>query len=104
MCRNIELRKNEMKITKKEFIMMLGSMFLMSAAVYYEMMPNNLVLGSLSGLVLVLVKIIPLPVSTITFVLNMILLVIGYIFIGKEFGVNRSCITYAYNIYRDLRY
>ena len=71
MCRNIELRKNEMKITKKEFIMMLGGMFLMSAAVYYEMMPNNLVLGSLSGLVLVLVKIIPLPVSTITFVLNM---------------------------------
>ena len=55
--------------------------------VYYEMMPNNLVLGSLSGLVLVLVKIIPLPVSTITFVLNMILLVIGYIFIGREFGV-----------------
>ena len=87
MCGNIELRKNEMKITKKEFIMMLGGMFLMSAAVYYEMMPNNLVLGSLSGLVLVLVKIIPLPVSTITFVLNMILLVIGYIFIGREFGV-----------------
>ena len=28
-----------MKITKKEFIMMLGGMFLMSAAVYYEMMP-----------------------------------------------------------------
>lgn len=76
-----------MKITKKEFIMMLGGMFLMSAAVYYEMMPNNLVLGSLSGLVLVLVKIIPLPVSTITFVLNMVLLVIGYIFIGREFGV-----------------
>ena len=76
-----------MKITKKEFIMMLGGMFLMSAAVYYEMMPNNLVLGSLSGLVLVLVKIIPLPVSAITFALNMILLVIGYIFIGREFGV-----------------
>ena len=74
-----------MKITKKEFIMMLGGMFLMSAAVYYEMMPNNLVLGSLSGLVLVLVKIIPLPVSAITFALNMILLVIGYIFIGREF-------------------
>ena len=63
-----------MKITKKEFIMMLGGMFLMSAAVYYEMMPNNLVLGSLSGLVLVLVKIIPLPVSTITFVFNLVLL------------------------------
>ena len=92
-----------MKITKKEFIMMLGGMFLMSAAVYYEMMPNNLVLGSLSGLVLVLVKIIPLPVSTITFVLNMILLVIGYIFIGRGIRCeDRSCITYASDVSEDF--
>lgn len=34
-------------ITFKEFVLMLFGMFLMSAAVYYEMMPNNLVLGSL---------------------------------------------------------
>lgn len=92
-----------MKITKKEFIMMLGGMFLMSAAVYYEMMPNNLVLGSLSGLVLVLVKIIPLPVSTITFVLNMILLVIGYIFYRQGIRCeDRSCITYASDVSEDF--
>ena len=77
-----------MKITKKEFIMMLGGMFLMSAAVYYEMMPNNLVLGSLSGLVLVLVKIIPLPVSTITFVLNMILLVVLFNMNASSGGID----------------
>lgn len=94
-----------MKITKKEFIMMLGGVFLMSAAVYYEMMPNNLVLGSLSGLVLVLVKIIPLPVSTITFVLNMVLLVIGYIFIGREFGVKTVLASLMLPMYlRILRY
>ena len=91
-----------MKITKKEFIMMLGGMFLMSAAVYYEMMPNNLVLGSLSGLVLVLVKIIPLPVSTITFVLNMILLVIGYFYRQGIRCEDRSCITYASDVSEDF--
>ena len=65
---------------------MLAGMFLISAAVYYIMMPANLVLGSLSGLVLVLVNFIPLKVSTLTFILNAVLLVCGYIFIGKEFG------------------
>lgn len=75
------------KITLKEILMMLAGMFLMSAAVYYVMMPNDLVLGSLSGLVLVLVNFIPIKVSTLTFILNVVLLVVGYIFIGKEFGL-----------------
>ena len=75
------------KISFKEIIMMLAGMFLMSAAVYYIMMPDHLVLGSLSGLVLVLVNVIPVSVSTLTFILNAVLLVIGYIFIGKEFGL-----------------
>ena len=75
------------KITLKEILMMLAGMFLMSAAIYYVMMPDNLVLGSLSGLVLVLVNFIPVKVSTLTLILNMILLVAGYIFIGKEFGL-----------------
>lgn len=75
------------KITLKEIIMMLAGMFLMSAAIYYVMLPDNLVLGSLSGLVLVLVNFIPMKVSTLTLILNVILLVVGYIFIGKEFGL-----------------
>ena len=70
----------------KSFLTMLAGMFLISAAVYYIMMPANLVLGSLSGLVLVLVNFIPLKVSTLTFILNAVLLICGCIFIGKEFG------------------
>lgn len=74
------------KMNLKELLTMSAGMFLISAAVYYMMMPANLVLGSLSGLVLVLVNFIPLKVSTLTFILNVILLVCGYVFIGKEFG------------------
>lgn len=79
----------KMKITLKEFLMMLAGMFLMSLAIYYVMMPDNLVLGSLSGLVLVLVNFIPVKVSTLTLILNVILLIIGYVFIGKEFGLKQ---------------
>lgn len=74
-------------ITLKEFALMLIGMFLMSAAVYYEMMPNNLVLGSLSGLVMVLANFIPLKISTLTLLLNVVLLIIGYVIIGKNFGI-----------------
>lgn len=75
------------KITLKEILVMLAGMFLMSAAVYYIMMPNDLVLGSLSGLVLVLVNFIPVKVSTLTLILNVVLLIVGYVFVGKEFGL-----------------
>ncbi|MBE6020970.1 MAG: YitT family protein [Clostridiales bacterium] len=61
-------------------------MFLISAAVYYFMIPAQLVVGSISGLVLVLTNIIPLSQSVLTFILNALLLIVGYIFIGREFG------------------
>ena len=61
-------------------------MFIVAVAVYYMMMPGGFVLGSLSGLVIVLVNFIPLPVSVLTFIINGILLVIGFLLIGKEFG------------------
>ena len=66
-------------------ILMLGMLFV-AVGVYYIMMPGGFVVGSLSGLVLVLCKFIPLPVSTLTLILNVALLVIGFIFIGREFG------------------
>lgn len=66
---------------------MLAGMFLMSAAVYYVMIPDHLVMGSLSGLVMVLANFIPVSISALTLILNVVLLVIGYLFIGKEFGV-----------------
>lgn len=82
----------KVKLNVKEFLMMAAGMFLISAAVYYIMMPANLVMGSLSGLVLVLVNFIPLKVSALTFILNIILLICGYVFIGKEFG-SKTVIT-----------
>lgn len=43
-------------------------------------------MGSISGLAIVLGNFIPMKISVITFVLNMVLLVLGFLFIGREFG------------------
>lgn len=75
------------KINFKEYLVLIVGMFIISAAVYYLMMPSKVVVGSISGLVMVLSNFLPFKISTMTLVLNMVLLLLGFIFIGKDFGV-----------------
>ena len=55
-------------------------------AIYFFMMPSNIIFGSITGLAMVLVHFIPVSVSVMTFILNLFCLVIGFVFVGKEFG------------------
>ena len=78
------------KFWKELFIMTLG-MAIAAAAVYYFMMPGKLVLGSISGLSIVISNLfmmmgIPLKVSAVVTAINAILLVMAWPLIGKEFG------------------
>lgn len=70
----------------KEFAYITFAMFLISVSVYYFLVPSGIVVGSISGLAMVLSQLLNASISTITFVLNIVLLVIGFLFIGKEFG------------------
>ena len=62
--------KNKAKNILKEYATITVGMFIVSASVYYLMMPNSFVVGSISGLVMVLANFIPLKVSTMTMILN----------------------------------
>lgn len=78
------------KFWKELFIMTLG-MAIAAAAVYYFMMPGKLVLGSISGLSIVISNLlakfgITLKVSVVVTVINAILLLLAWFLIGKEFG------------------
>ena len=76
----------EQRKKMKEYgVITLGTL-IVSAAMYFFLLPSNVVVGSLSGLVMVLATFIPLKISVMTFILNAVLLVIGFLFIGKEFG------------------
>lgn len=74
------------KVSAKEWGTIFVGMFILSIAVYYFMMPAKIVVGSISGLVMVLTNVLPISTSVLTFILNAVLLVVGYIFIGKDFG------------------
>lgn len=60
--------------------------FIVAVAVFFFMMPNNLAIASIAGLAVVLQKFIPFSVATISLMFNVGLLIIGFIFVGKEFG------------------
>lgn len=70
----------------REFTILTIGIFIIAATVYYLMMPSKIVVGSISGLVMVLSNFLPFKISTMTMVLNVSLLLIGFIFIGREFG------------------
>ena len=65
-------------------VIILGTAII-AAAVYCFMLPSNVSVGSVSAFGMVLHNFIPLPVSMITLVMNMVLLVLGFLFVGKEF-------------------
>lgn len=70
----------------KEYVIITLGALLASAAIYLFMMPCNLVIGSGTALAMVLNNFIPLPVSAISLILNVIFLLLGFLLIGPEFG------------------
>ena len=84
------------KFWKELFIMTVG-MFIAAASVYYFLVPSKIVVGSISGLSIVISTLfenagIAIKVSTVVLVINAILLVLAYFLIGKEFGL-KTCYT-----------
>lgn len=71
----------------REFFIITVGTAIIAAAVYFFMLPSHVTVGSASALALVISNFVPLPVSAITFLLNMVLLLIGFLLIGPEFGV-----------------
>ena len=81
----------------KEFLIMTVGMFIAAAAVYYFLVPSKLVVGSISGLSIVISSLfeqagIAIKVSTVVLIINAFLLVLAYFLIGKEFGL-KTCYT-----------
>lgn len=70
----------------KEYCIITFGAAMAGAAIYFFMMPCNLVIGSGTALAMVLNNFIPLPVSVISLILNIIFLVLGFLLIGRDFG------------------
>ena len=79
-------------IAKEFFIITLGALGV-AAAVFFFMLPSNVAVGSISALSMVLNKVMVLnggfviPMSIINLAINVLLLIIGFLLIGPEFGI-----------------
>lgn len=70
----------------KEMAILTGAVAIIAAAVFFFLIPSHTAVSSISGLAIVLSNFIPLSISAITMILNVGLLIIGFILCGPEFG------------------
>ena len=74
------------KAVIRELIIMTAAVAIVAAAVYFFLVPSHASVSSISGLGIVLSNFVPIPLSAITMILNVVLLIIGFLTCGKEFG------------------
>lgn len=71
----------------KDYLIITGGTAIVAIAVYFFMIPSHVSVGSATALAMVLSNFIPLQISVITFCMNVVLLILGFLLIGPEFGV-----------------
>lgn len=79
-----------MKGKFKHFLLLTGSTLIMAAGTYFFKFTNNFTFGGITGLAVLIAKTGFMSASDFTFVMNMILLVIGFIVLGKKFAAKTA--------------
>lgn len=77
----------------KEYILITVAVVLMDIGIYVFKFPNNFSFGGVSGLAVVVTHFVPLTASQINLAINMLLLVFGFMFLGRNFGVKTAYVT-----------
>ena len=73
--------------TMRDYGMLTIGTVIVGMAVFFFMLPSQVPVGSAAALAMMLSTVIPLPVSAITMIMNVGLLLIGFVLIGPEFGI-----------------
>ena len=78
--------KKQLKDTQilLEILILTAAVAIIAAAVYFFLVPSHTSVSSISGLGIVLSNFVPLPLSAITMILNVVLLIIGFFYLRKR--------------------
>ena len=77
----------KVKRTLEEYVILTVATLILVVGVYVFKFPNNFSFGGVTGIAVVLSAVMPATPGNITFIINMVLLVVGFIFLGKSFGI-----------------
>ncbi|MDY4680881.1 MAG: YitT family protein [Lachnospiraceae bacterium] len=70
----------------EDILVLSGATAIIAAAVFFFLVPSHAAVSSVSGLAIVLHHFVPMQVSAITMILNLVLLIVGFLTCGHEFG------------------
>ena len=82
-----------MKSNLKNFSLLTVSTLIMAAGIYFFKFANNFTFGGITGLAVTIAKFTPLSASDFSFIANILLLIIGWIILGKTFAVKTAYST-----------
>lgn len=80
-------KKEKVLKTIREYVILAIATVILDVGVYVFKFPNNFSFGGVTGVAIILGKIGHLTPSTYNFIINMALIVVGFIFLGREFGI-----------------
>lgn len=95
------LREKVMKYVKqyvKQYVLITLSISIMSVGVYFFKFPNNFVFGGVTGTATLVAKLTPMSASSFSSAANLVLLVVGLIFLGKEFAMTTGYATFVMSV------
>ena len=73
--------------TLREYFLLTVSTLILVVGVYLFKFPNNFSFGGVTGIAVVLSAVLPASPGNLTFIINMLLLLLGFIFLGKDAGI-----------------
>ena len=91
------MSKQTKKKIKRLIFIVIGA-FIMAIGSYFFLFAANIASGGVGGLALIIHNVFPnLPIGAVTTIFNIVLFVLGLIFLGKEFGVFTLVGTLSYS-------
>ena len=91
------------KSSIKTFLLLNLGALMNAVGSYYFRFPNNFSIGGVMGLSVVITKFFPnISSATFLFIMNMLLVVIGFIFLGKEFGAKTVYVSVAISVFIEI--
>ena len=90
------------KRTVEEYMVLTLATFIMVIGIYVFKFPNNFSFGGVTGIAIVLSKFLPGTPGNITLIINMVLLVLGFLFLGKGFGIKTAYVSILMSVSLNL--
>lgn len=91
-----------MKSKLKNFSLLTISTLIMAVGIYFFKFANNFTFGGITGIAVLVAKFLPISASDFSFAVNILLLIIGWIVLGKSFAEKTAYSTILLSVSLSL--